>query len=117
MKFRYLIAIVGILTLITLPAKAENLKYAFQGTLNQLDPYSLNETFTLGTLGNVYEGLVRRGKQLELEPALAESWEVCRNPPAGVSICAEVSNFTMEMTLQLKTLSFRQKGFDLRDQI
>ena len=76
MKFRYLIAIVGILTLITLPTKAENLKFAFQGTLNQLDPYSLNETFTLGTLGNVYEGLVRRGKQLELEPALAESWEV-----------------------------------------
>lgn len=41
-------------------ASAETLRYAFQGTLNQLDPYSLNETFTLGTLGNVYEGLTRR---------------------------------------------------------
>ena len=76
MKIRNLFAIVGILTLITLPAKAETLKYAFQGTLNQLDPYSLNETFTLGTLGNVYEGLIRRGKELDIEPALAESWEV-----------------------------------------
>ncbi len=57
-------------------ASAETLKFAFQGTLNQLDPYSLNETFTLGALGNVYEGLTRRGPNLEIEPALAESWEI-----------------------------------------
>jgi len=55
---------------------AETLKYAFQGTLNALDPYSLNETFTLSTLGNTYEGLTRRGEDLSIEPALAESWEV-----------------------------------------
>ena len=76
MNFRFIIAIFSTLLLFTIPVKAENLKYAFQGTLNQLDPYSLNETFTLGTLGNVYEGLVRRGKELEIQPALAESWEV-----------------------------------------
>ncbi|MBA5777390.1 ABC transporter substrate-binding protein [Stappia sp. F7233] len=57
-------------------ASAETLKFAFQGTLNQLDPYSLNETFTLGMLGNAYEGLTRRGANLEIEPALAESWEI-----------------------------------------
>jgi len=57
-------------------ASAETLRYAFQGTLNQLDPYSLNETFTLGTLGNVYEGLTRRAPDLTIEPALAERWEV-----------------------------------------
>lgn len=51
-------------------------KYAFQGSLKSLDPYSLNETFTLGTLGNVYEGLTRRGPELEIQPALAESWEI-----------------------------------------
>ncbi len=51
-------------------------RYAFQGTLQSLDPYTLNETFTLGTLGNVYEGLTRRGPNLEILPALAESWEV-----------------------------------------
>lgn len=57
-------------------ASAETLKYAFQGTLKLLDPYSLNETFTLGTLGNVYEGLTRRNENLEIIPGLAESWEV-----------------------------------------
>ena len=59
------------------PALAENtFKYAFQGSLKSLDPYSLNETFTLGTLGNVYEGLTRRDPELQIKPALAESWEV-----------------------------------------
>jgi peptide/nickel transport system substrate-binding protein len=57
-------------------AQAETLKFAFQGTLNQLDPYSLNETFTLSSLGNTYEGLTRRGPDLSIEPALAESWEI-----------------------------------------
>lgn len=55
---------------------AETLKFAFQGTLKSLDPYSLNETFSLGMLGNVYEGLVRRDADLNIEPALATSWEV-----------------------------------------
>lgn len=58
-------------------ALAENtFKFAFQGSVKSLDPYSLNETFTLGTLGNVYEGLTRRGPDLQILPALAESWEV-----------------------------------------
>ncbi len=63
--------------LLTSPALAENtFKFAFQGTLKSLDPYSLNETFTLGTLGNVYEGLTRRGPDLQIQPALAERWEI-----------------------------------------
>src|SRR6185437_1543240 len=58
------------------PAGAKTLRFAFQGTLNALDPYSLNETFTLGMLGNVYEGLTRRDKKLNVIPGLAESWEM-----------------------------------------
>lgn len=58
-----------------LHAQAVTFRYAYQGGLNGLDPYTLNETFTLSALGNVYEGLVRRNAKLELEPALAESWE------------------------------------------
>ncbi len=58
------------------PAQAAELKWAFQGDLKSLDPYSLNETFTLGFLGNVYEGLTRRSADLQIEPALAERWEV-----------------------------------------
>lgn len=59
------------------PAAAQTtLRFAFQGDAKSLDPYSLNETFTLGFLGNVYEGLTRRGPDLEIQPALAESWEI-----------------------------------------
>ena len=55
---------------------AETFKWAFQGDLKSLDPYTLNETFRLGFLGNVYEGLTRRGPDLAIQPSLAESWEV-----------------------------------------
>jgi len=58
------------------PVAAKTLNYAFQGALRGLDPYSLNETFTLGTLGNVYEGLTKRGPDLKIIPGLATSWEV-----------------------------------------
>ncbi|MBT6274963.1 MAG: ABC transporter substrate-binding protein [Chromatiales bacterium] len=56
--------------------QAKELRYAFQGSLSSLDPYALNETFTLGYLGNIYEGLIRRGADLGIEPALAERWEI-----------------------------------------
>lgn len=55
---------------------AVTLRYAFQGDLNALDPYTLNETFTLGAMGNVMEGLTARDKSLKIVPALAERWEV-----------------------------------------
>jgi len=58
------------------PSSAATFKFAFQGDLKSLDPYSLNEGFTLGVLGNVYEGLTKRGKTLEIIPGLAERWEV-----------------------------------------
>lgn len=61
---------------IPVSAQAETMKFAYQGAVNQLDPYSLNESFSLSMLANVYEGLVRRNAQLELEPALAERWEI-----------------------------------------
>lgn len=58
------------------PAAAETLRFAFQGDVNTLDPHGLNETFTLGFQGNVYEGLIRRGPDLAIEPALATDWEM-----------------------------------------
>src|SRR6266567_9120851 len=60
----------------TLPAAAATFRLAFQGDLKSLDPYSLNETFTHGMLGNVYEGLTKRDKELKIVPGLAERWEV-----------------------------------------
>ncbi len=62
--------------MLAVPAEAKTFRFAFQGDLNALDPYALNETFTLGTLGNVMEGLVTRDKDLKIVPALAERWEI-----------------------------------------
>ncbi|MGE3067549.1 MAG: ABC transporter substrate-binding protein [Hyphomicrobiaceae bacterium] len=77
MKFRsVLLASAAALMLASAPAGAVTFKYAFQGDLNALDPYSLNETFTLGALGNVMEGLTKRDKDLKIIPGLATSWEI-----------------------------------------
>ena len=72
------VAIVGALALAfsAMPAAAKTFRYAFQGDLNALDPYTLNETFTLGVLGNVMEGLTKRDKDLKIIPGLAERWEI-----------------------------------------
>ena len=59
-----------------MPASAVTFRFAFQGELKSLDPYSLNESFTLGMLGNVYEGLTKRDKDLKIIPGLAERWEM-----------------------------------------
>src|SRR5437868_11790379 len=56
-------------------ASAQTIRYANQGVLNSLDPYTLNESTTHAHLGNVYEGLIARDKDLNIIPALAESWE------------------------------------------
>jgi peptide/nickel transport system substrate-binding protein len=58
---------------------AKTFRYAFQGDLNALDPYTLNETFTLGAIGNAMEGLTKRDKDLKIVPGLAERWEVLDN--------------------------------------
>jgi peptide/nickel transport system substrate-binding protein len=57
------------------PTSAQTLRYANQGDLKSLDPYTLRETTTIAHHGNVYEGLVARDKDLKIIPGLAESWE------------------------------------------
>jgi peptide/nickel transport system substrate-binding protein len=57
-------------------AQANHFRMGFQGNLNTLDPYTINETFTLAFLGNIYEGLTARGPNLEIIPGLAERWEI-----------------------------------------
>ncbi len=56
-------------------AEAKTFKWAFQGDVQTLDPHGLFETFTLGFQSNFYEGLVTRSPDLQLQPALATSWE------------------------------------------
>lgn len=50
-------------------------RYAYRVDPATLDPHAMAETFTLSWLGQIYEPLVGRGKNLELVPALAASWE------------------------------------------
>jgi peptide/nickel transport system substrate-binding protein len=57
------------------PASSQTLRYANQGELKSLDPYTLNESTTHAHLGQVYEGLIARDKDLKIVPGLAESWE------------------------------------------
>jgi peptide/nickel transport system substrate-binding protein len=59
----------------SVPASAQTLRYANQGDLKSLDPYTLKETTTIAHHAHVYEGLVTRDKDLKIVPALAESWE------------------------------------------
>jgi peptide/nickel transport system substrate-binding protein len=76
MKVKMIAVALTLAAIAASPLQAKELKFAFQGTLNSFDPYNLNETFHLGTQGNVYEGLVRRAGDLKIEPALATKWEV-----------------------------------------
>lgn len=70
------LAFLCLVALIASKSGATTFRYAYQTDVNTLDPHALNESFTLSFLGNIYEGLVRRGDDLALEPALATRWEL-----------------------------------------
>src|SRR5690606_2851169 len=57
-------------------AMAEKITWSYSADLASLDPHAYDNTFNLGVLGNVYEGLIERGPNMEIIPALATSWEV-----------------------------------------
>lgn len=69
------IAFASLMALAADAASAQTLRYANQGDLKSLDPYTLNETTTIAHHGQVYEGLTARDKDLSIIPGLAESWE------------------------------------------
>ena len=64
------------LVVASVPVSAQTLRYANQGDLKSLDPYTLNETTTIAHHGQVYEGLTARDKDLKIVPGLAERWEI-----------------------------------------
>jgi peptide/nickel transport system substrate-binding protein len=73
---RHLLAAFAAIALSSVSAHAVTLRYANQGDLKSLDPYTLNETTANAHLGHVYDGLTARGKDLKIEPGLAEKWEI-----------------------------------------
>jgi len=56
-------------------ANANVFRWANDGDVNSMDPYTRSETFLLTFNANIYEPLLRRDRQLRLEAALAERWE------------------------------------------
>lgn len=64
-----------LLTACALPAQAASLTWSFSSDIQTLDPHSSRISFTNNVLGNIYETLVRMNERLEIEPALAQSWE------------------------------------------
>jgi peptide/nickel transport system substrate-binding protein len=75
MRGKFLLAACAAAALLTaLPVSAKTLRWANDGDVNSMDPYARNETFLLSFMANVYEPLVRRDKNLKVEPALATEW-------------------------------------------
>ncbi|MEO0915216.1 MAG: ABC transporter substrate-binding protein, partial [Pseudomonadota bacterium] len=62
-------------SLAAMAASAETFRWAGTTDPQTMDPHAVNSAPVLGFLNNVYEGLVRRGKDMAVEGALAESWE------------------------------------------
>lgn len=56
------------------PAHAATFKWANDGDVRAMDPYTLDETVQNTFLGNFYEPLIRRTRTLGLEPGLAVKW-------------------------------------------
>jgi len=65
--------------LTALPVAAADFKWAETTDPSTMDPHAVSSAPVLGFLNNVYEGLVRRGKDMAIEPALATSWEPIGN--------------------------------------
>ncbi|WP_299611144.1 ABC transporter substrate-binding protein [uncultured Tateyamaria sp.] len=62
-------------TLLASPAIAEEFRWAETTDPQTMDPHAVNSAAVLGFLNNVYEGLVRRDKDMSIQPALATAWE------------------------------------------
>ena len=70
-----LLLVAGSTAVLPLSSQAETFRWAGTTDPQTLDPHASNTAPVLGFLNNVYEGLVRRDKQMQIEPALATSWE------------------------------------------
>jgi len=71
----FVVAVPLAIGLTAAPSMAATFKWANDGDIRATDPYTFDETAQNSFLANIYEGLVRRNKKLEPEPALATSWE------------------------------------------
>lgn len=74
-KFMTSSVLAGALLLGAQSAHAETFRWASTTDPQTMDPHAVNAAPVLSFLNNVYEGLVRRGESMAIEPSLAASWE------------------------------------------
>ena len=58
--------------------QAKTLRWSAPTDIATLDPYAHTESFTTSMLHHVFDPLVRRGRTMQLEPALATSWKTIK---------------------------------------
>ncbi|WP_281973854.1 ABC transporter substrate-binding protein [Ruegeria faecimaris] len=66
---------IALALLATTSVQAAEFKWASTTDPQTMDPHAVNSAPVLGFLNNVYEGLVRRDKDMSVQPTLAVSWE------------------------------------------
>src|ERR1700748_3428095 len=75
-SFRRSLALTAVVcaSLAAAPVDAKTFRWANSGDVSSMDPFARQETFLLTFTQNIYDPLVRRDKNLKLEPALATKW-------------------------------------------
>jgi peptide/nickel transport system substrate-binding protein len=71
---RLLTLAVSLSAVLAAPAQAQTFRWASQGDPQTMDPHSQNESMTNMMNGQVYETLIKRDRQLNFVPALANEW-------------------------------------------
>ncbi len=65
----------ALMSLTATAGMAETFRYATTTDPQSMDPHAVSSAPVLSFLNNIYEGLVRRGRDMSIEPSLATSWE------------------------------------------
>src|SRR4030095_10305048 len=72
---RRLAAAIVLAALATTPAASQTLRFASAFDPNSLDPHALALLYQSRLINQIYESLVNRDRDFQLEPALAVSWQ------------------------------------------
>ncbi|MGL5114491.1 MAG: ABC transporter substrate-binding protein [Beijerinckiaceae bacterium] len=69
-------AAAAILGVLAVGAEARTLKWSSQGDIATMDPYAHTESFTSNMHHHIYDPLVRRGRDLQIQSGLATAWRI-----------------------------------------
>lgn len=74
-KLRNSVFVSSALLVSAMGVSAETFRWASTTDPQTMDPHAVSSAPVLSFLNNIYEGLVRRGQDMSIEPSLAASWE------------------------------------------